>query len=65
MIIMSQELNAKQRVSEDNRPYATTATAKRFSSTTSIWFRIELHSFRIARLMKHDFIRFYKWNNTS
>ena len=34
MIIMSQEVNGKQKVSENNRPYATTATAKRFSSTS-------------------------------
>jgi hypothetical protein len=33
MIIMSQKVNGKQTVSENNRLHATTATAKRFSST--------------------------------
>jgi hypothetical protein len=33
MIVMSQEVNEKQKVSENNQPYATTSTAKRFSST--------------------------------
>jgi hypothetical protein len=37
MIIMSQVVNGKQKVSENNRPYATTATAKRFSSTYRVY----------------------------
>ena len=37
MIIMSQEVNGKQKVSENNRPYATTATAKRFSCVPSMF----------------------------
>ena len=64
MIIMSQEVNGKQKVSENNRPYATTATAKRFSSTNNIWFCIELHNFCIARLIKHNSKGFYNWNDT-
>ena len=44
MIVMSQEVNEKQKVSENNQPYATTATAKRFSSTNEYTDQYITHS---------------------
>ncbi len=46
MIIMSQEVNGKQKVSETNRPYATTATAKRFSCVLGMLSSLEVKVLR-------------------
>jgi hypothetical protein len=49
-------------VSEKNRRHTASATAKRFSSTSIIWFRIARLNFRIVRNRPCSYARFLQWS---